>query len=133
MSDYVPELAALPAWAPVTLEHVLDMATGVDLEEHYENPDSMYWRYAYAVGYYAGDSAASGSTLGFVTSELTRAAEQAERGWAKDHAVMLYREALGLVPEDATEQRSALRRRLAIASTASFHLDDVRRPGSPPA
>jgi hypothetical protein len=47
--------------------------------------------------------------------------------------VMLYREALGLVPEDATEQRSALRRRLAIASTASFHLDDVRRPGSPPA
>jgi CubicO group peptidase (beta-lactamase class C family) len=75
MSDYVPELAALPAWAPVTLEHVLDMATGVDLEEHYENPDSMYWRYAYAVGYYAGESAASGSTLGFVMSELTRAAE----------------------------------------------------------
>ena len=66
-------------------------------------------------------------------AQLTRAAEQAERGWAKDHAVMLYREALGLVPEDATEQRSALRRRLALASTASFHLDDVRRPGSPPA
>ena len=66
-------------------------------------------------------------------AQLTRAAEQAERGWAKDHAVMLYREALSLVPEEATEQRSALRRRLAIASTASFHLDDVRRPGSPPA
>jgi class 3 adenylate cyclase len=65
--------------------------------------------------------------------QLTRAAEQAERGWAKAHAVTLYREALSLVPEDDTERRSALRRRLAIASTASFHLDDVRRPGSLPA
>jgi class 3 adenylate cyclase len=66
-------------------------------------------------------------------TQLTRAAEQAERGWAKDHATVLYREALALVPEDDVERRSALRRRLAIASTASFHLDDVRRPGSPPA
>jgi predicted ATPase len=66
-------------------------------------------------------------------AHLTRAAEQAERGWAKDHAVMLYREALQLVPEDDTERRSALRRRLAVASTASFHLDDVKRPESPPA
>jgi class 3 adenylate cyclase len=66
-------------------------------------------------------------------SHLTRAAEQAERGWAKAHAVVLYREALQLVPEDDVERRSALRRRLAIASTASFHLDDVTRPGSLPA
>jgi CubicO group peptidase (beta-lactamase class C family) len=73
--DDVPELAALPVWAPVTLEHVLDMATGIDLEEHYEEPDSMYWRYADAVGYYTGTSAAQGSTLGFVTSELTRPVE----------------------------------------------------------
>jgi hypothetical protein len=65
--------------------------------------------------------------------QLTRAAEQAERGWAKDHAALLYREALQLVPEDEGERRSALRRRLAIASTASFHLADVRRPGSPQA
>ncbi len=66
-------------------------------------------------------------------AQLTRAAEQAERGWAKDHAVVLYREALGLVPEGDTERRSVLRRRLAMASTASFHLDDVTRPGSLPA
>jgi len=65
-------------------------------------------------------------------AQLTRAAEQAERGWAKNHAVLLYREALELVPEDETEQRSALRRRLALASTATFHLGDVRRPESPP-
>jgi class 3 adenylate cyclase/tetratricopeptide (TPR) repeat protein len=64
---------------------------------------------------------------------LTRAAEQAERGWAKDHAVLLYREALTLVPDDDTERRSVLRRKLALASTASFHLRDVRLPGSPQA
>ena len=60
-----------------------------------------------------------------------RAAELAERGWAKDHAALLYREALELVPEDDTEQRSTLRRRLALASSASFHLPDVRRGESP--
>jgi class 3 adenylate cyclase/energy-coupling factor transporter ATP-binding protein EcfA2 len=63
--------------------------------------------------------------------QLARAAEQAERGWAKDHAALLYREALELVPEEDTERRSMLRRRLALASAASFHLPDVRRPGSP--
>jgi CubicO group peptidase (beta-lactamase class C family) len=75
IGDYVPELAAIPAWQPVTLEHVLDMATGIDLEEHYEERDSMYWRYADAVGYYTGPAAEQGSTLGFVTAELTRSAE----------------------------------------------------------
>jgi predicted ATPase len=65
--------------------------------------------------------------------QLVRAAEQAERGWAKDHAAFLYREALELVPSEDVEQKSALRRRLAIASSASFHLTDVRRPGSPQA
>jgi hypothetical protein len=64
--------------------------------------------------------------------QLTRAAELAERGWAKDHAALLYREALDLVPEGDTERRTALRRRLAVASTASFHLDDVRPQGSRP-
>ena len=64
--------------------------------------------------------------------QLTRAAEQAERGWAEDHAALLYREALDLVTPDDTERRTVLRRRLALASAASFHLDDVRRPGSPP-
>jgi class 3 adenylate cyclase/RecA/RadA recombinase len=65
--------------------------------------------------------------------QLTRAAEQAERGLAKDHAAVLYREALELVPADETERRSVLRRRLALASTASYHLGDVRPQGSQPA
>jgi len=62
--------------------------------------------------------------------QLVRAAELAERGWAKDHAALLYREALELVPPADGEQRSMLRRRLAVAATSSFHLPDVRRGGS---
>jgi class 3 adenylate cyclase len=58
------------------------------------------------------------------------AAEQAERGWAKDHAVLLYREALQLVPEDDAETRSMLRRRLALASQALFHVPDARSLGA---
>jgi class 3 adenylate cyclase len=59
--------------------------------------------------------------------QLVRAGEQAERGWAKDHAALLYREALELVPAEDTEQASALRRRVAVAAQASFHVPDVRR------
>ena len=65
--------------------------------------------------------------------QLVRAAELAERGWAKDHAALLYREAFELIPADDTERRNAVRRRLALASSASYHLAEVRGPGSPPA
>lgn len=75
MATYVEELAALRAWDGVTLQNVLDMATGIDTEEHYENPTSMYWRYADAVGYYG--PATDGRDIGvldFVTAELTNRA-----------------------------------------------------------
>ncbi len=63
--------------------------------------------------------------------QLLRAAEQADRGWAKDHAAFLYREALGLVPEDDIELRRTIRRKLGVASAASLHVPDARRRGSP--
>lgn len=75
ISELVPELAALAAWEPVTVQHVLDMATGIDLEEHYERADSMYWRYADAVGYYGGPPDRRVGALAFVVAELTRAIE----------------------------------------------------------
>jgi predicted ATPase len=53
------------------------------------------------------------------------AAEQAEQGWAKEHAVTLYREALELVAEDA-ELRGRVMRRLAIAEQAVFHVRDAQ-------
>jgi class 3 adenylate cyclase len=103
-------------------------------------------RHALAAEFFESSTGVSGESIGALAHHwrdageheravelLVRSAEQAERGWAKDHAALLYREALELVPEEATEQRSTLRRRLALASTASFHLADVRRAGSPPA
>jgi class 3 adenylate cyclase len=63
------------------------------------------------------------------------AAEQAERGWAKEQALALYREALKLVPEEDEAMRSLLRRRVALADQAVYHLADARllRRSGPPA
>jgi class 3 adenylate cyclase len=54
------------------------------------------------------------------------AAEEAERGWAKQYAVTLYKEALEMTPADDIERIRFLRGRLAVAQMAQFHLDDVR-------
>ncbi|HSS79645.1 MAG TPA: hypothetical protein VLK24_00475, partial [Gaiellaceae bacterium] len=57
-----------------------------------------------------------------------RAGEQAELGWAKDQAAILYREALDLVPEDGGDERLAmLRRRVALARAAALHIPDARQ------
>ena len=69
----------------------------------------------------AGDHARA---VGFFVT----AAEQAERGWAKERAVTFYREALALVADDE-EQRRALRRRLALAQQALMHVADARALG----
>jgi len=58
---------------------------------------------------------------------FVEAGEQAERGWAKDQAVILYGEALELVPEDDGEQLVQLRRRLALAVAAAIHIPDARQ------
>jgi hypothetical protein len=57
---------------------------------------------------------------------LVAAAEDAGRGWAKEHAVALYREAIELVPEDDVRKRD-LGRRLAVALQAAYHLGDVEQ------
>ena len=59
---------------------------------------------------------------GAAVDYFVAAAEQAERGWAKDHARTLYREALELVPTEDAERRSELRRRLASRSQALYHV-----------
>jgi predicted ATPase len=57
------------------------------------------------------------------------AAELAEHGWAKERAAALYREALQLAADSAPERQSELRRRVAIAETARFHVFDARMLG----
>jgi class 3 adenylate cyclase len=54
------------------------------------------------------------------------AAEEAERGWAKQYAVTLYKEALDMTPPEDVDRIRFLRKRLAVAQQAFFHLGDVR-------
>jgi class 3 adenylate cyclase len=56
---------------------------------------------------------------------LVAAADQASRGWAKEEAVAIYRQALALVPEDDVRQRRVLRLKLAVALQMVFHIADA--------
>jgi class 3 adenylate cyclase len=100
-------------------------------------------RHAEIATFFEGLTGASGEASGAIArhwreagqnaravERLVHAADQAERGWAKDHAVVLYQEAIELLDPDDEDQRRQLRRRLALASQALYHVPDVRRPGS---
>jgi class 3 adenylate cyclase len=67
--------------------------------------------------------------LGHAVQHFVAAAEEAERGWAKEYAVTLYREALEMTPEDDLERVRFLRKRLAVAQQAYIHMDDARLLG----
>jgi predicted ATPase len=54
------------------------------------------------------------------------AAAEAERGWAKDLAVTLYKQALDLTPPDDKERRRLLMGRLAVAQQAYLHVTDAQ-------
>jgi class 3 adenylate cyclase len=56
---------------------------------------------------------------------LLVAAEQAGRGWAKHHAVALYRAALRLIPPDDAGRRRDVTLRHAVALQALYHVPDV--------
>jgi class 3 adenylate cyclase len=56
------------------------------------------------------------------------AGDQAGRGWAKERAVWLYRQALELIPDGEDERRREVRARLAVALQAVYHFRDVERP-----
>jgi CubicO group peptidase (beta-lactamase class C family) len=71
----IEEFAAIPAWDAITLQHVLDMAAGLECDEDYANPESMYWRYAEAVGYYERPDHVGEGALSFAVRELTRTSE----------------------------------------------------------
>lgn len=132
VTDSIKELSLLPAWEGVTVQHVLDMATGLDTEEHYEEPGSMYWRYAEAVGYYGTDAgSAAAGVLGFAEAELTR--RVVEPGSVFNYAsyltnllpILLERE-YGVPAVELYEQR--LYRRLGAEHPAVVNLDHLGRP-----
>jgi class 3 adenylate cyclase len=67
--------------------------------------------------------------LEHAVQHFVAAAEEAERGWAKQYAVTLYKEALDMTPADDLERVRFLRRRLAVAQQTYLHVDDARLLG----
>ena len=57
------------------------------------------------------------------------AAEEAERGWAKQLAAALYKEALDMTPAEDVERVRFLRRRLAVALQTVYHVGDAQLLG----
>jgi class 3 adenylate cyclase len=64
--------------------------------------------------------------LEHAVKHFVAAAEEAERGWAKELAVSLYKEALDMTPVEDTERFRFLRKRLAVAQSAFFHVEDAQ-------
>ena len=62
---------------------------------------------------------------------LVAAADQASGGWAKEEAVALYRQAVGLIGEDDHARRREVRLKLALAQQMVYHLSlsDAGRGG----
>jgi predicted ATPase len=57
------------------------------------------------------------------------AAEEAERGWAKQLAADMYKEALDMTPAEDVERVRFLRRRLAVALQTVYHVGDAQLLG----
>jgi predicted ATPase len=67
--------------------------------------------------------------LEHAVQHFVAAAEEAERGWAKEYAVTLYKEALDMTPAENLERVRFLRRRLAVAHQAVYHVGDAQLLG----
>ena len=67
--------------------------------------------------------------LEHAAKHFVAAAEEAERGWAKQYAVTLYKEALEMTPAEDVAQVRFLRKRLAVAQQMYLHTDDARLLG----
>jgi class 3 adenylate cyclase len=91
--------------------------------EFFEKSTAELGEAAAALARHWRDAGEAQRALGY----FIRAAEQAEHGWAKDQAAVLYREALDLVPEDDGDRLTDLRRRLALARAAAVHIPDARQ------
>jgi class 3 adenylate cyclase len=91
--------------------------------EFFEESTAELGEAAAALARHWRDAGEAERALGY----FIRAGEQAERGWAKDQAAILYREALDLVPEDDGDRLTDLRRRLALARAAAVHIPDARQ------
>jgi CubicO group peptidase (beta-lactamase class C family) len=76
VEHYVPRLAD-SVHAGTTIENLLDMATGVDCEDNYEDPESCYYLYSEAIGDNLRDGDSPDDPYEFLaTVEIERTGEQ---------------------------------------------------------
>ena len=76
---YLPELAASD-FAGVTVRNILDMASGLDCEDDYDNRKSCYYRYSMAIGDGFRDVEAPDNPYDFLSGlKVSRHAQQGER------------------------------------------------------
>jgi class 3 adenylate cyclase len=78
---------------------------------------------AAALAYHWREAGEDRVALGYVMA----AADQAGRGWAKERAIELYREALGLLRDEDQDLRREIVRKQAVAEMALFHVIDAMR------
>ena len=79
IDHYVPALTE-SVFAGTTVRNVLDMATGVDCAEEYEDRDSCYYRYSMAIGDGFRADDAPDNPYDFMASvEIERTGEQGEK------------------------------------------------------
>ena len=77
--EYIPELGASD-FAPVTVRNLLDMASGLDCPDEYEDRQSCYYRYSMAIGDGYRDEHAPDNPYDYLkTLKVTKHAEQGTR------------------------------------------------------
>lgn len=76
---YIPELEGSP-FADITVRNVLDMATGLDCQDEYEDRESCYYQYSMAIGDGHRDADAPDNPYDFLkTLEVSKHAEQGQQ------------------------------------------------------
>lgn len=98
ITDYLEPFADLPAWRKVSLQHAMDMRTGLAYEEHYADPNSVCWSYFRSTGYYPPNAATYTGFVEWVRNEM--ATEDCEPGTKFNYASPITN-ALGMVAEHA--------------------------------
>jgi CubicO group peptidase (beta-lactamase class C family) len=96
VTDYLSELADLEHWRRVTVQHALDMRTGLAYREHYDDPDCICWSYFRATGYYPPQEDTLPGYYAWIRRHMTEA--ECEPGETFNYASPITN-ALGLIAE----------------------------------
>ncbi len=76
IEEYIPDLAASD-FAGITVRNILDMATGLDCQDEYEDRQSCYYQYSMAIGDGFREGDAPDNPYDFLTTlQVTKHAEQ---------------------------------------------------------